>query len=41
MDLGCKQAAWPTFNAHTTFTTMMDPKAGTYNTSVWYGNSPP
>jgi acid ceramidase len=31
-------SAYPTFNAHTTYTTMMDPAAGTYNSTVWYGN---
>jgi hypothetical protein len=31
---------WPVFNPHTTFTTMMEPRTGLYNTSVWFGNSP-
>lgn len=29
---------WPVFNAHTTFTTMMHPQTGVYNSSIWYGN---
>jgi hypothetical protein len=31
-------ATWPVFNPHTTFTSMMNPAAGTYNSTVWYGN---
>jgi hypothetical protein len=31
---------WPVFNPHTTFTSMMEPHTGLYNTSVWFGNSP-
>jgi N-acylethanolamine-hydrolysing acid amidase len=30
---------WPVFNPHTTFTTMISPHSGAYNSTVWYGNA--
>jgi N-acylethanolamine-hydrolysing acid amidase len=30
---------WPVFNPHTTFTTMINPYTGAYNSTVWYGNA--
>jgi hypothetical protein len=33
-----QQSTYPVFNAHTTFTSMMNPTTGEYNTTVWYGN---
>jgi hypothetical protein len=31
-------STWPVFNPHTTFTSMMNPSTGSYNSTVWYGN---